>query len=116
MTNVNQANKVRTNLDKIPQGCAVVYDALNPRKDRNGYIGHIETRTRYGKRNGYISDYYSSKPRTGKVCLKEGIKVRRVRTFTARKSSPYHRAGRVSEVIHVTECLKFGKAGATIGD
>ncbi len=108
---------VSSDLYNSPAGCAVVYDAINPRNDRNGYIGHIETRTKRGKANGFISDYYSNYPRSGLECVKSGKVIKRLRTFKARESSPYHKDNQNVRIhINVTSCDEYSARGATMSD
>ncbi len=105
------------NLFKTPSGCAVVYSAIDARNDRNGHIGHIEMRIK-GSKWGFISDYYSPDPRTGRKCLKPGKVITRLKTFTARSGSPYYKKGqRVKRYIKVTTCDKYStNAASAIGN
>jgi hypothetical protein len=110
-------SNVKSDLNNTPSGCAVVYDGINPKNDRNGYIGHIEVRTKGRKASGYISDYFSQNPRTGLECVKKGKVVKKLKTFTARDSSPFHKAGKtVSVYINVTTCAQYSKKGAIVSD
>jgi hypothetical protein len=110
-------SKVRSDLFKTPNGCAVVYDALNPVNDRNGHIGHIETRLKEGGSGswGFISDYYSANPRTGLECTKKGAKKRRRIEFNSRKESAY-KGKRAKIYIEYTPCLANSNKGAIISD
>jgi hypothetical protein len=107
------SSAIRKDLFKSPNGCAVVYEAINPANDRNGHIGHIETRVKDGssKRWGFISDYYSSNPRTRLNCIRKGKKKNRVKVFTSRSTKK-----RVKRKIAVTECKKHSKSGAFVSD
>lgn len=109
--------KLNSNMFNTPSGCAAVYGAIDERNDRNGHIGHIEMRIK-GSKWGFISDYYSPDPRTGKKCLQKGKVVTRLRTFTARSGSPYYKSGqRVKKYIKVTTCNRFStKEASAIGD
>ena len=115
--NASWRKKLDDNMFNTPSGCAAVYSAIDGRNDRNGHIGHIEMRIK-GSKWGFISDYYSPDPRTGKKCLKKGRVITRLRTFTARRGSPYYKKGqRVKRYIKVTTCDKYStKAAASIGD
>lgn len=115
--NLTYRKKLQDNLFNAPSGCAAVYKAIDPRNDRNGHIGHIEMRIK-GNKWGFISDYYSPDPRTGKKCLKEGKVVTRLRTFTARSGSPYYKSKqRVKKYIKVTTCSKYStKEASAVGD
>lgn len=116
-TNSSYKRELDQNLFKTPSGCAVVYSAIDARNDRNGHIGHIEMRIK-GSKWGFISDYYSPDPRTGKKCLRPGAVVTRLKTFTARRGSPYYKKGqRVKRYIKVTTCDKYStKAAAAVGN
>lgn len=110
------ASSLRADLNMTPSGCAVVYSAIDPQNDRNGYIGHIEVRTKR-KTPGYISDYFSVNPRTGLECEKKGTVSKKLRTFVARSSSPFHKAGKKVQIyINVTNCHKYSNKGASISD
>lgn len=116
-TNIFSSQKVKSDLNTTPAGCAIIYDAINPQNDRNGYIGHIEVRTKGVRSTGYISDYFSSEPRTGLACDKKGKVITRTRTFIARDSSPYHKGGsKVVKNIQVTTCDKYSTRAAIIAD
>lgn len=116
-SNASYKKVLDENLFKAPSGCAVVYSAIDPRNDRNGHIGHIEMRIK-GSKWGFISDYYSPDPRTGKKCVKPGKVITRLKTFTARSGSPYYKKGqRVERYIKVTTCDKYStNAASTTGN
>jgi hypothetical protein len=116
-TNLVTHPNVREDLNQTPSGCAIIYAAINPENDKNGYIGHIEVRTKGIKANGYISDYYSRNPRTGLECIQKGKVTTKTRVFIARNSSPFHRGGaKVVKNIKVTSCNKFSTRGALVSD
>jgi len=116
-SNVLTNNSIKNDLFLSPAGCAVVYDAIDPKNDRNGHIGHIEVRTKHKKGNGFISDYFSKNPRSGLVCVKPGKKVRKLRTFTARSGSPYFTANKaILRYIEVTLCDEYSSRGAVESD
>jgi hypothetical protein len=116
-TDIFNTSNVKLDLNATPAGCAIVYDAIDPQNDRNGYIGHIEVRTKGFKESGYISDYFSRNPRTGLECEKKGKVVSKTRVFIARDSSPFHRGGaKITKSIKVTTCLKYSSKGAIVGD
>lgn len=48
--------------ESAPAGAVLVYKGVNPRADKNAKYGHVEVRTPLG----YVSDYFSDNPRTGK--------------------------------------------------
>lgn len=115
--NVLTDSNVKNDLFQSPAGCAVVYDAIDPKNDRNGHIGHIEVRTKHKKGNGFISDYFSKNPRSGLECLKPGKKVRKLRTFTARSGSPYFTANKaILRYIEVSLCEEYSSRGAIESD
>ena len=108
---------LKVDLFQSPPGCAVVYDAIDSKNDRNGHIGHIEVKTNHLNRNGFISDYFSKVPRSGLVCISQGKKVKRLRTFTARKGSPHYSGNQVVKVyIEVTLCNEYSDRGSFVSD
>jgi hypothetical protein len=116
-SNVLLEVSVKKDLFKSPAGCAVVYDAIDPKNDRNGHIGHIEVRTKHKKGNGFISDYFSKNPRSGLECIRPGKKVKKLRTFTARSGSPYFTANKaILRYIEVTLCDEYSSRGAIESD
>lgn len=119
-TNKNWNSKLKVDLLDTPSGCAMVYDSINPRNDRNGEIGHIEIRikpTTTSKNDGVISDYFSTAPRTGYNCIQEGKVSKRLRVFKARKSSTLYKSGAlVKKYVNVTECEKYSKTASHISD
>jgi hypothetical protein len=116
-TNLVTSAKVKSDLHLAPKGCAIIYEAINPQNDRNGYIGHIEVRTKGIGNDGYISDYFSQNPRSGLECIKKGKVIVKTITFTARDSSPFHRAGsKVIKKINVTTCNQYSNKGALVSD
>lgn len=48
--------------ESAPAGAVLVYKGINTRADKNAKYGHVEVRTPIG----YVSDYFSDNPRTGK--------------------------------------------------
>ena len=116
-TNLFSNPMIQSDLNNTPSGCAVIYSAINPENDRNGYIGHIEVRTKGVKENGFISDYFSHNPRTGLECEKKGKVITKTRVFIARDSSPYQRGGsKVVKNINVTSCDQFSSKAALVSD
>ncbi len=116
-TNLLLDESFKNDLFQSPAGCAVIYDAIDPKNDRNGHIGHIEVRTKHKKGNGFISDYFSSKPRSGLECIKPGKKVKKLRTFTSRKGSPHFTANKlITRYIEVTLCEEYSSRGAVVSD
>ena len=116
-TNLFNSSAIMSDLNNTPAGCAITYGAINPQNDRNGYIGHIEVRTKGLKKSGFISDYFSSNPRTGLECVQKGRVVTKTRVFIVRNSSPYERAGsKVVKNIQVTTCDKYSSRGALVSD
>lgn len=53
--------RIQESMLHVPIGCIVVYRGINLKLDRNAKYGHIEIRTT----DGFVSDYFSSRPRTG---------------------------------------------------
>jgi hypothetical protein len=54
-------SRIDENMENVPVGCIVLYKGVNLRADRNAKYGHIEIRTA----DGFVSDYFSARPRTG---------------------------------------------------
>lgn len=48
--------------ESAPPGAVLVYKGINTRGDKNARYGHVEVKTAAG----YVSDYYSANPRTGR--------------------------------------------------